>query len=105
MIKRPDRLLAIRAPDLHFLVAGAGFDSLWKLSCQGVVVRTIDRVEAMIVGGLAVTFLAAAPLSAVAAWHTAYSMGSRVARTQQAAWHQVPAVPARHGAGVGLRRV
>jgi hypothetical protein len=47
----------------------------------------------MIVGGLAVAFLAAAPLSAVAAWHAAYSMGSRVARTQQAAWHQVPAVP------------
>jgi len=55
--------------------------------------RTVDRVEAMIVGGLAAVFLAGAPLTAVAAWHTAYSMGSRVARTQQAAWHQVPAVP------------
>jgi len=55
--------------------------------------RTVDRVEAVIVGGLAVAFLAGAPLTAVAAWHAAYSMGSRVARTQQAAWHQVPAVP------------
>jgi hypothetical protein len=44
-------------------------------------------------GGLAIAFLAAAPLAATAAWHTVYSMGSRTARTQQAAWHQVPAVP------------
>ena len=44
-------------------------------------------------GELAVAFLAAAPLSAVAAWHAAYSMGSRTAHAQQAAWHQVPAVP------------
>ncbi|HXZ76003.1 MAG TPA: hypothetical protein VEH31_34745, partial [Streptosporangiaceae bacterium] len=55
--------------------------------------RTVDRVEAVIVGGLAVAFLAGAPLTAVAAWHAAYSMGSRSARTQQAAWRQVPAVP------------
>ena len=55
--------------------------------------RTVDRVEAVIVGGLFVAFLAGAPLTAVVAWHTAYSMASRVARTQQAAWHQVPAVP------------
>jgi len=55
--------------------------------------RTVDRVEAAIVGGLVVAFLAGAPLAAVAAWHAAYSMGSRTARTQQAAWHQVPAVP------------
>jgi len=55
--------------------------------------RTVDRVEAMIVGGLAVAFLAGAPVTAVAAWHAACSMGSRVARTQQATWHQVPAVP------------
>ena len=55
--------------------------------------RTIDRVEAVIMGGLAVAFLAAAPLIAVAAWHIAYSMGSRTVHAQQAAWHQVPAVP------------
>jgi hypothetical protein len=55
--------------------------------------RTVDRVEAAIVAGLAVAFLAAAPLAAVAAWHAAYSMGSRTAHAQQAAWHQVPALP------------
>ena len=55
--------------------------------------RAVDRAKAVIVAGLAVAFLAAAPLVAVAAWHAAYSMGSRTAAAQQAAWHQIPAVP------------
>ena len=54
--------------------------------------RTLDRVEGVVVGGLAVAFLAGAPLAAAAAWHYACSYGARTAHTQQAAWHQVPAV-------------
>jgi hypothetical protein len=51
--------------------------------------RRLDRVEGAVVGGLAVAFLAGAPIATVAAWHVAYSYG---AHAQQAAWHQVPAV-------------
>jgi hypothetical protein len=51
--------------------------------------RRLDRVEGVVVGGLIVAFLAGAPIATVAAWHVAYSYG---AHTQQAAWHQVPAV-------------
>ena len=54
--------------------------------------RRLDRVEGVIVGGLAVAFLAGAPLAAAAAWHYACSYGARTAHAQQAAWHQVPAV-------------
>ena len=42
------------------------------------------------VAGLAVVFLAGAPLAAVATGHYAYSYASR-AVAQRAAWHQVPA--------------
>jgi hypothetical protein len=52
--------------------------------------RTVDRAEAAIVAGLAVAFLAGAPLAAVATGHVAYGIGSRVAHAQRAAWHQVP---------------
>jgi hypothetical protein len=52
----------------------------------------LDRVEAIIVGGLVVAFLAGAPLAAIAAGHTVYSAASRTARAQQATWRQVPAV-------------
>ena len=52
----------------------------------------MDRVDAMIAGGLVVAFLAGAPLAAVAAGHAAYSLGSRAAHAQQATWRQVPAV-------------
>jgi Protein of unknown function (DUF3592) len=52
----------------------------------------MDRVEAVVIGGLVVAFLAAAPLAAVAAGHAAYGMASRTAHAQQAAWRQVPAV-------------
>jgi hypothetical protein len=54
--------------------------------------RTLDRVEGMLAGGLAIAFLAGAPLTAAAAWHAAYSHGARTAHVQQAAWHRVPAV-------------
>jgi len=43
-------------------------------------------------GGLVVAFLAGAPLAAVASGHAAYRSAARIARAQQAAWHQVPAL-------------
>lgn len=55
--------------------------------------RTVDRVEAMVWSALAVAFLAGAPLAAVAAGHFSYGLISRSAHAQQAARHQVPAVP------------
>jgi hypothetical protein len=54
--------------------------------------RRLDRVEGVVVGGLAVAFLAGAPIATVAAWHVAYSYGARATHAQQAAWHRVPAV-------------
>ena len=54
--------------------------------------RTLDRVEGVLVSGLAVAFLAGAPLAAVAAGHAASSYGARAAYAQQAARHQVSAV-------------
>jgi hypothetical protein len=54
--------------------------------------RTLDRIEGVIVGGLAVVFLAGAPLAATAAGHLAYGAAARAAHAQQAAWHRVPAV-------------
>jgi len=54
--------------------------------------RTIDRIEAVVVGGLVVAFLAAAPLAAVAGGHAVYGNAARIAQAQQATWHQVPAV-------------
>jgi hypothetical protein len=53
----------------------------------------MDRVEAIIVGGLVVAFLAGAPPAAIAAGHGVYSAGSRTAHAQQPTWRQVPAVP------------
>jgi hypothetical protein len=54
--------------------------------------RTVDRVEAVAVAGLAVAFLAGAPVAALAAGHVAYSIGSHTASAEQAAWHRAPAV-------------
>jgi hypothetical protein len=54
--------------------------------------RTLDRVEGAVVGGLAIAFLAGAPLAAAAAGHLTYMYGARTAYKQRAAWHQVPAV-------------
>jgi hypothetical protein len=73
--------------------------------------RGLDRAEAVIVGGLAVMFLAAAPLAASVAGHLAYQAGSRTARAEQS-WHQTPAVllasappswDVKHGAAVRAR--
>jgi hypothetical protein len=54
--------------------------------------RAVDRAEAAVVAGLAVAFVVVAPLTAFAAGHVAYSMGSRTALAEQAAWHRAPAV-------------
>lgn len=53
--------------------------------------RGLDRAEAAIIAGLAVAFLAAAPVVAVTAGHLAYGIASRAASTQRS-WHQVRAV-------------
>ena len=53
--------------------------------------RSLDRAEAAIVAGLAVAFLAAAPVTAVTAGHLVYRIASRTASAQRS-WHQVPAV-------------
>jgi hypothetical protein len=54
--------------------------------------RRLDRVEGVVVGGLAVAFLAGVPLAAVITGHLTYSYGARAAHAQQADWRQVPAV-------------
>ena len=53
--------------------------------------RTLDRVEAAILAGLAVAFLAGAPAAAVTAAHVAAATGARTAQAQRS-WHQAPAV-------------
>jgi hypothetical protein len=53
--------------------------------------RTLDRVEAAIAAGLAVAFLAGAPVAAVTAWHVAGGAAARTASGQRS-WHQTPAV-------------
>jgi hypothetical protein len=64
----------------------------------------MDRVEALIMGGLVVAFLAGAPLAAIAAGHVAYSVGSRTAHAQQVTWRQVPAVLAATAPASGFRQ-
>ena len=66
--------------------------------------RTIDRVEAVVAGGLVAAFMAGAPLAAVAAGHAAYSIGSRTAHAQQAAWRQMPAVLLATAPAAGYRQ-
>jgi hypothetical protein len=53
--------------------------------------RRIDRIEAAAVCGLAVAFLAGAPLAAVGAHHIAYTLGARTLQAERS-WHRVPAV-------------
>lgn len=53
--------------------------------------RRIDRIEAVAAGGLAVAFLAGAPVAVVVAHHIAYTLGARAAYAEQS-WRQVPAV-------------
>jgi len=54
--------------------------------------RTLDRIEAVVAGGLIVAFLAGAPLAALTTEHAVYRIWSRTADAQQATWHRVPAV-------------
>jgi hypothetical protein len=67
--------------------------------------RSLDRVEGVLMGVLAVAFLVGAPLAAVAAGHVADRTGVRTARSERAAWHQVPAVlgGAAPGSGYGFQ--
>jgi hypothetical protein len=53
--------------------------------------RSLDRVEAVIVAGLAMVLLAGAPVAAVTASHLAYNAASRTVSTQRS-WHQEKAV-------------
>ena len=64
----------------------------------------MDRVEAVVAGGLAVAFLARAPLAAIAAGHVAYSVGSGNAQSQQATWRQMSAVLAVTAPTSGFRQ-
>ena len=66
--------------------------------------RAVDRVEAVVAGGLVVAFLAGASLAAVAAGHAVYSAASRTAHAQQAAWRQVPAVLTAAAPPAGFRQ-
>ena len=53
--------------------------------------RGLDRAETAIIAGLAVVFLAAAPVTAVTAGHLVYEIASGNASAQRS-WHQAPAV-------------
>jgi hypothetical protein len=53
--------------------------------------RRLDRVEAVMVAGLAVAFLASAPIAAATAWHAAHAAAARTSHAQRS-WHQAPAV-------------
>jgi len=66
--------------------------------------RTVDRVEAMVVGGLVVAFLAGAPLAAAAAGHAVYSIGARTAHAQQVTWRQLPTALLATAPAAGLRQ-
>jgi len=54
--------------------------------------RPMDRTESLVMAGLAIAFLAAAPLAAAVGAQVTYDTGARTAQTEQAHWHQVPAV-------------
>jgi len=64
----------------------------------------MDRVEAVVAGGLVVVFLAGAPLAAIAAGHAVYSAASRTAYAQQSTWRQVPAVLTATAPAAGSRQ-
>jgi hypothetical protein len=69
--------------------AGRAVRGLWP--DRNPLRRTLDRVEAAIVAGLAVAFLAGAPAAAVTAAHLAATIGTRTAQAQRS-WHRLPAV-------------
>jgi hypothetical protein len=76
---------------LAMIAAGAGraVRGLWP--DRDPLRRTLDRVEAAIVVGLAVAFLAGAPAAAVTAARLAATIGTSTAQTQRS-WHRMPAV-------------
>ena len=80
----------IRRPAVAAARAAGAVRGLWP--DRNPLRRTIDRIEAVIASGLVVAFLAGAPLAAVVGGHAAYRSAARIAHTQQAAWHQAPAV-------------
>ena len=92
----------LRRPIVRATRAARAVRGLWP--DRNPLRRTMDRVEAMVAGGLVVVFLAGAPLAAVAAGHAVYSAGSRAAHAQQATWRQVPAVLAATAPAAGFRQ-
>jgi hypothetical protein len=71
--------------------AGAGRAARGLWPDRNPLRRTLDRVEAAIVAGLAVGFLAGAPVAAVTAAHVAAAIGTRTVQAQRS-WHHLPAV-------------
>jgi hypothetical protein len=69
--------------------AGRAVRGLWP--DRNPLRRTLDRVEAAIVAGLAIAFLAGAPVAAVTAAHGAAAIAARTAQAQRS-WHRLPAV-------------
>ncbi len=80
----------LRRPAVFATRAARAVRGLWP--DRNPLRRTMDRVEAIVAGGLVVAFLAGAPLAAVAASHAVYSTASRNAHSEQASWRQVSAV-------------
>jgi hypothetical protein len=81
--------------------AGRAVRGLWP--DHNPLRRSLDRAEAVIFGGLAVAFLAVAPLAATTSSHLVFGVASRVVHAQQS-WRLVPAVlltnaPRSQGAG------
>ena len=64
----------LRWPTVRATRAARAVRGLWP--DRNPLRRTMDRVEAMVAGGLVVAFLAGAPLAAVAAGHAVYGAGS-----------------------------
>ena len=91
-----------RRPTVSATRAARAVRGLWP--DRNPLRRTMDRVEAMVACGLAVAFLAGAPLAAVAARHAVYSAASRTAHAQQATWRQVPAVLTATAPPAGFRQ-
>jgi len=89
-------------PAAAFARAARSVRGLWP--DRNPLRRAVDRVEAMVAGGLVVAFLVGAPLATVAAGHVAYDVGSRAAHAQQATWRQVPAVLAATAPAAGFRQ-
>jgi hypothetical protein len=76
---------------LAVFAAGAGRAVRGVWPDRNPLRRTLDRVEAAIVAGLAIVFLAGAPAAAVTAAHLAATIGARTAQAQRS-WHRLPAV-------------